>query len=126
MNFTQFDSSLSVSGFLAQLTGSPNGAEDLTARIISSIPSASVLMAAGTTAAVGYALWEQIKFRMYKAGKNGTSLAGMCGDRPMTMQHDTGIMLLKKRYATEAWTMLCNRGIHFLILSIGARIRMPL
>jgi hypothetical protein len=79
MNFTQFDSSLSVSGFLAQLTGSPNGAEDLTARIISSIPSASVLMAAGTTAAVGYALWEQIKFRMYKAGKNGTSLAGMCG-----------------------------------------------
>ena len=46
-----------------------------------------MLLAAGTTAAAGYAVWEQIKFRMYKAGKNGMSLAGaelrmVTGHRP--------------------------------------------
>ena len=79
MNFSHFDASLGVSGCLSQLTGSPDGVEELTARIRSSIPSASMLLAAGTTAAAGYAVWEQIKFRMYKAGKNGMSLAGADG-----------------------------------------------
>ena len=34
------------------------------------LPGATVLlMAGGTTLVVGYALWEQLKFRMYKQGK---------------------------------------------------------
>ena len=80
MNFSQFDASFGVSQLLSQLTGSPDGIETLSAmsaKLRDNMPSASMLVAAGSTAAVGYALWEQIRFRMYRAGKQG-SIAGEC------------------------------------------------
>jgi hypothetical protein len=43
------------------------------------MPGAATLLAAGTTAAIGYCVWEQIKFRMYRAGKNGYQMPGERG-----------------------------------------------
>ncbi|KAG1671059.1 hypothetical protein FOA52_000730 [Chlamydomonas sp. UWO 241] len=40
------------------------------------LPGAATLLAAGSTAAIGYCMWEQIKFRMYRAGKNGYQMPG--------------------------------------------------
>jgi hypothetical protein len=57
MNATVVDG---VSAMFSSLTGSSEGL---------SMPSATTLLAAGSTAAIGYALWEQVKFRMYRAGK---------------------------------------------------------
>lgn len=75
MNFSHFDASMGVSQLLSQLTGSSEGAEAFQAKIRDNLPSASMLLAAGSTAVLGYAVWEQIKFRMYRAGKQGP-LAG--------------------------------------------------
>ncbi|GAX72950.1 hypothetical protein CEUSTIGMA_g405.t1 [Chlamydomonas eustigma] len=69
MNFTQIDETLGVSQLLNQITGSPDGMSDLSARIKENIPGASLMLAAGSTVLIGYAVWEQIKFRMYRAGK---------------------------------------------------------
>ncbi len=41
-----------------------------------SMPGPALWVAAGTTAAIGYALYEQIRFRMARQGKQGTVLPG--------------------------------------------------
>lgn len=54
-----------------------SGAVDATdfARIVFNglgMPSAAMLLAVGTSAVAGYALWEQLRFRMYRRGKKHT------------------------------------------------------
>lgn len=62
MNFTQIDESLGISSLLTQM-GAAAGEEGF------KMPSATLIAAAGSSALIGYALWEQVKFRMYRAGK---------------------------------------------------------
>ena len=62
MNFTQIDESLGISSLLTQM-GASAGEEGF------KMPSATLIAAAGSSALIGYALWEQVKFRMYRAGK---------------------------------------------------------
>jgi hypothetical protein len=69
MNFTQVDETLGFSQLLSQLTGSSDGMTDLSTKFKENMPGASLLLAAGSTALIGYAVWEQLKFRMYRAGK---------------------------------------------------------
>jgi hypothetical protein len=81
MNFTQIDATLGFSQLLSQLTGGApaDPMEPLSfAKLRDGMPSAGMMFAAGSTALAGYALWEQIKFRMYRAGKKGM-LAGEQG-----------------------------------------------
>lgn len=63
MNFTQIDASLGISSLLSQMGAGEEGGFKL------SMPSATLVVAAGSSALLGYALWEQVKFRMYRAGK---------------------------------------------------------
>lgn len=67
MNITQLDETLGISQLLSQLT-SPEAA-DASSKLWGSLLHPTTLVAAGTSAIFGYAVWEQIKFRMYRAGK---------------------------------------------------------
>mmetsp|Transcript_22957 Transcript_22957/g.50366 ORF Transcript_22957/g.50366 Transcript_22957/m.50366 type:complete len:531 (+) Transcript_22957:194-1786(+) len=68
MNFTSIDAAMGVSQLFTQLS-TPEGIEELNARIRDNVPSTATLLTWGSAAMVGYAVWEQIKFRMYRAGK---------------------------------------------------------
>lgn len=61
--------SMNATDILSGLGGADGGQS-------SAMPGAATLLAAGSTAVVGYALWEQIKFRMYRAGKDGYQMPG--------------------------------------------------
>ncbi len=68
MNFTQIDATLGFSQLLSQL-GMSSTSDDKGAAPAFAMPSATTRAAAGTSALLGYAVWEQIKFRMYRSGK---------------------------------------------------------
>lgn len=61
---------MNTTALFSGLGGGADGADGF------SMPSASTMVAAGSTAAIGYVLWEQLKFRLYKAGKNGYQMPG--------------------------------------------------
>lgn len=62
MNFTTFDQTFGVASLFSTI-GDPESPIKF--------PSSGTVLACGTAALVGYALWEQVKFRLYSRAKNG-------------------------------------------------------
>lgn len=60
MNFTTFDQTFGVSQLMSNLNDPETTLK---------MPSSGTILACGTAAMVGYALWEQVKFRLYTRGK---------------------------------------------------------
>lgn len=73
MNVTEVIASISGDSLAAILNGP----------VADSLPGAGLVCALGSAAVLGYAVFEQLKFQVYKRGTDKRSLPGVCGgERP--------------------------------------------